>query len=420
MRILGIETSCDETAISLIEVKGTLKNPRFKVLSNITLSQAKLHAKYGGVFPNLAKREHAKNLIPVLKKVLEEANFLDSGFKIQDSRKIQNLKLKAILNREPELLEQFLKFIPTIKKPPIDKIAVTYGPGLEPALWVGINFAKALSVVWKIPVIPVNHMEGHIASILPLQNKGNSKSEILNSKQTQNSKSKVLKLEFPAIALLISGGHTELVLVKKWGDYKILGQTRDDAVGEVYDKVARMLGLPYPGGPYISALAEMSRTDADFTQTDAEKIQLPRPMLHSDNLDFSFSGLKTSVLYFLKGRKITPKLKKEVCRAFEDAVADVLTTKTKKALQKTRAKSLIIAGGVSANKFLRDSIKKELSKYPIPDVKYPALHIFVPPHELSTDNALMIAMAGYLKISLKKRIPKKIQARGNLSFNSKD
>jgi len=398
MKILGIETSCDETAISIIEARGDLKNPLFKVLSNVTLSQAKLHEKYGGVFPNLAKREHSKNLIPVLKQALKEANFL----KLEVKKNLSTYQLKnlpTILNREPELLEQFLEFIPTIKKPAVDKIAVTYGPGLEPALWVGINFAKALSEVWKIPVVPVNHMEGHIASILPTQNRSSVKG------QRSKVKGQVI---FPAVALLISGGHTELVLVKKWGDYKILGQTRDDAVGEVYDKVARMLNLPYPGGPEISRLATQAREKTtDYKLKTTNYPRLPRPMITSQDLDFSFSGLKTAVLYFLKGKKMSLKLKKEVCLAFEDAVAEVLVTKTKKALEKTKAKSLIIAGGVSANKFLRESFEKEFGQ---------KIKILIPPLELSTDNALMIATAGYLKISGKRKIQKTIKAEGNLSF----
>ncbi len=202
MRILAIETSCDETAIAVLRASGGFKNLRLKILSNIVASQIKIHAKWGGVVPNLAKREHIKNLPIVLKKALAKSK---------------------------------------IKNKDIDLIAVTVGPGLEPALWTGINFALDLSKVWDKPIIGINHMEGHIFASL------------LNSK----IKNKKLKLwKFPALALLVSGGHTELVLIKEWLKYKIIGQTRDDAAGEAFDKVAKMLGLSYPGGPQVAKLAE--------------------------------------------------------------------------------------------------------------------------------------------------------------------
>lgn len=411
MKILSIETSCDETAISIVEAKGNIKNHQFKVLSNITLSQAKLHAKYGGVFPSLAKREHSRNLVPVLQKVLEQG-FGKHKSQTPNYRQITNSKLqkiKQILKREPELLEQFLEFIPTIKKPAIDKIAVTYGPGLEPALWVGINFAKALSEVWsttkRIPVVPVNHMEGHIASVLPLQNRGNSKSET-NSKLKKKLEIRYSGLEFPAVALLISGGHTELVLVKEWGDYKILGQTRDDAVGEVFDKVARMLDLPYPGGPEISRLADQAR---NLKPKIKNLINFPRPMINSPDLDFSFSGLKTAVLYHLqKYPAKTTEEKSLIAEEFELAVVEIFLRKIKKAIEQSGAKTLIVAGGVSANKFIRSEIERKFGK---------EIEILIPEFELSTDNALMIAIAGYLKILRKSKTPKNIKAEGNLSFN---
>ncbi|MBU2109769.1 tRNA (adenosine(37)-N6)-threonylcarbamoyltransferase complex transferase subunit TsaD, partial [Patescibacteria group bacterium] len=200
MRILAIETSCDETAISVVECSEGFSKPKFKILSNVVASQIKIHAKWGGVVPNLAKREHLKNLPVVLKKALGK-------IKIKD----------------------------------IDLIAVTIGPGLEPALWTGINFARDLNKVWDKPIIGINHMEGHIVASL------------LNSK-IKYQKSKLWK--FPVMALLVSGGHTELVLIKNWLKYKIIGQTRDDAAGEAFDKVAKMLKLPYPGGPQVAKLAE--------------------------------------------------------------------------------------------------------------------------------------------------------------------
>ncbi|MEK7145474.1 MAG: tRNA (adenosine(37)-N6)-threonylcarbamoyltransferase complex transferase subunit TsaD, partial [Patescibacteria group bacterium] len=371
--ILGIETSCDETALALIDGE--------KVLANIVLSQAKIHAQYGGVFPMLAKREHAKNLLPIFKKILGEANFSNSKTEKQNSEMLQvtSYKLQVILEREPELLEQFLAFVPTIEKPPIDAIAVTEGPGLEPALWVGINFAKALSTIWKIPIIPINHMEGHIISAL------------LGGNGISNSQFLISKIEFPTIALLISGGHTELVLMKDWFDYEIVGATKDDAVGEAFDKVARILGLPYPGGPEISRLAEGLRTPAS-----TKPFVLPRPMLNSGDLNFSFSGLKTAVLYLVKKMgELTEDDKKNIAREFEDAVTEVLTVKTKKALVQFGAKTLIIGGGVSANKNIRNTFEKLATEKT--DLK-----LFISTQELATDNALMIAFAGLLRLKANK------------------
>ena len=416
--ILGIETSCDETALALIDGK--------KILANITLSQAKIHAQYGGVFPMLAKREHAKNLLPIFKKILETANFLIPKTKSPKSEKLQeakSCKLKAILEREPELLEQFLEFALTIEKPTIDAIAVTKGPGLEPALWVGINFAKALATIWNIPIIPINHMEGHIVSALLCQN--------------ESSKFQVPNFRFPAIALLISGGHTELVLMKDWFDYEIIGATKDDAVGEAFDKVARILGLPYPGGPQISRLTEEMRTSAStFRKTfppiplewnghaptpvlrnvlppfaNTRPFVLPRPMLKTNDLNFSFSGLKTAVLYLVKKMdKLNDDDKKNIACEFEDAVTEVLITKTKKALEKFNAKTLIIGGGVSANKNIRNAFENF--------AKQNNIKLFISSRELATDNALMIAFAGLLRLKAgRTKTGEKITAQGNLKIN---
>jgi N6-L-threonylcarbamoyladenine synthase len=236
MKLLGIETSCDETAVCIIAAEGNFGAEfRYNILGNALLSQATLHAKFGGVFPNLAKREHAKNLVPILKEALGQAGELRL-----DQSSPATASLKALLVREPELLEQLEAFLQTHAKPDVDAIAVTAGPGLEPALWVGINFAKALSFAWNIPIVAANHMEGHI--VLSMM-----------------GKERLAPFEFPALALLISGGHTELVLSKEFGTYQPIGQTRDDAAGEAFDKVARMLELPYPGGPEISRLAEEAR-----------------------------------------------------------------------------------------------------------------------------------------------------------------
>ena len=366
MKILSIETSCDETAVSILETNGTLESPNFTVLGNALFSQIEIHREYGGVYPNLAKREHTKNLIPLLNSALQEAGMIQANATDIDADMVTE-----ILTREPILAEQFLELIPTIEKPDIDAIAVTYGPGLEPALWVGINFARALHAVWDIPIIPVNHMEGHIASVL------------LSNPETLNPEPLI---QFPLLALLISGGHTELVLAKKWSDYEILGRTRDDAVGEAFDKVARLLGLPYPGGPEISNLAKMSR-DAN---RDID-IKLPRPMMKTDDFDFSFSGLKTAVLYKVKDENLTDEEKQDMAREFEDAATDVLVEKTKKALRETGAQTLVVAGGVSANTYIRNSIKNMV------EGEFPEVSLLIPEIKLSTDNAVMIAIAGFIR-----------------------
>lgn len=398
MRILSIETSCDETAISIIDADDTSGVSEFKILGNALFSQIELHRKYGGVFPTLAKREHAKNLIPLLKEVLKESNSLRTESKTQGLEHIN--KLEEILNREPELFEQFLKFSPTIQTPKIDAIAVTVGPGLEPALWVGINFAKALSLVWNKPIIPVNHMEGHIFSAL-LEKKhedGSKSAKSTDRFEIRNSK-------FPILALLISGGHTQLVLSKEWFEYEIVGETLDDAVGEAFDKTARMLGLSYPGGPEISRLAKkVGHATSNF--------KFPRPMLHADTCNFSFSGLKTAVLYTLKKiPELTDNIKQEVAKEFEDAVIEVLIEKTKKAILEYDVKTLIIGGGVAANKKIREAFEEMLKN------KFPEISLHTPSKGLATDNAIMIAVAGYFRfIENPQRQETEIRADGNLSL----
>lgn len=390
MIILGIETSCDETAVCVIHATGNLEKPAFKVLGNTTLSQVNIHAKHGGVFPMLAKREHTKNLIPILEEVLRESNFFKSREKVALG-KDKEKTISKILEREPGLAHDLIKVLPSIERPKIDAIAVTYGPGLEPALWVGINFAKALGVLWDIEVCPVNHMEGHIASVL------------LNEKsRSTDSESRMIK--FPVLALLISGGHTELVFTEKWGKYKILGETRDDAVGEAYDKVGRMLGIPYPAGPRISRLT----TEDRIIRKIANRYDLPRPMINSDNLDFSFSGLKTSVLYALKKvPKIDEVVQREMAREFEDAVVDVFVSKTRQAIEKCTPKTFIIGGGVSANISIQNALTELCKKM--------GIEIFVPQQNLSTDNALMIAMAGFINILVgNNKTEQDIKANGNL------
>ena len=384
MKILSIETSCDETAISIVEAHGSQQNARFKILANQLVSQVKLHARYGGVYPMLAKREHIKNLPLLLKKVLT----------------------KAGLNE---------------KKPKIDLIAVTHGPGLEPALWTGITFAQELACKWKIPLVPVNHMEGHFFSAM-----------IKRSQTSKNPRSLTSRnFKFPILALLVSGGHTELVLSKKFLRYKIIGRTLDDAVGEAFDKVARMLGLPYPGGPEISKLAEEGRKSlapllnkegvgggnsknyhpASGTppRRGGDKIVLPRPMLKSPNFDFSFSGLKTAVLYLVRDLgRLTPALKTEIAREFENAVVEVLVTKTIAATRKHGVKTILVGGGVASNKHLQEEMSINAKKL--------NLSLCFPHPEMFTDNSLMIALAGYFHRNDKKPAINKIRAHGNLHF----
>ncbi len=365
MRILAIETSCDETAISILEAKGKLDYPEFSSLSDVILSQIDIHSQYGGVFPALAKREHSKNIVPLLEKAFSDAKILTKKEEIsEDSKK----KLSELFSHEEGLTEKIIEFLEKNGSPDIDTIAVTYGPGLEPALWVGINVAKALSTAWNKPLVPVNHMEGHFASVL-----------FDKAKNKQNSPP-----ELPALALIISGGHTEFIDIKKWGDYKYLGGTLDDAVGEAFDKVARMLDLPYPGGPPLSKLAKKSRQEGK-----ENPFVLPRPMKNSGDLNLSFSGLKTAVLYTVKKEtEINEEKKSFIARAFEDAVADVLIDKTKKALEKESRRTLIVCGGVSANSFLRQEFLKFGESFGIP--------VLFPESSLSTDNACMIAVAAFL------------------------
>ena len=404
MKILSIETSCDETAVSIVEANGGLESPIFTVLGNALFSQIDIHKKYGGVFPMLAKREHAKNLPELLKKVLIEANILVFS-KIPEYYSEEKWKeVEEIVKREESLYAGLRDILKNVKKPNIDVISVTSGPGLVPALWVGISCAQALGKLWNIPVVGINHMEGHIASVLM-----NKTEEFPISNFQFSEKSTAIK--FPALALLISGGHTELVEIECWGKYSVIGQTRDDAVGEAFDKVARMLGLPYPGGPEISRLAEYART-----KNIPRKTKFTRPMIHSRNLDFSFSGLKTAVLYYIRDNiPISEELKADIAREFEDTIIDVLLNKTEKVLEEIEVKTLIVAGGVIANKKIRETFSRLKEKFT-------GLVVKIPTKELSTDNAIMIACATYINLILYPELlssPKKIIADGNLRLKQR-
>ena len=348
MIILSIETSCDETAIAVLSAKGGSASGgevQFHILSNQVASQVKIHAPFGGVVPNLAKREHIKNLPILLRRTLKESQ----------------------LGSEASKLE----------KP--NAVAVTYGPGLEPALWTGIEFAKKLARLWRVALITVNHLEGHIYSALMQKSKFKIQNEGI----------------FPMLTLIVSGGHTELVLSKNHLNYKILGETLDDAAGEAFDKVAHMLKLGYPGGPKISKLALGGSTS---------KFDFPRPMVHSKDLNFSFSGLKTSVLYKLRELgKINAKTKKDIAASFEEAVIDVLVKKTLRAVDLYKPKTIALGGGVAAN----DRLREELSK---------RLNVLLPEKIFTGDNAAMIAVAGYYRF-LKKKFNRNPRAVGNLKLS---
>jgi len=410
MKILAIETSCDETAISIVDAKGGFARPTFKILSHQIASQIAIHQSWGGVVPSIAKREHGKAGIPLLLLALKGAGLYKDTKKPNSDQKLI-AKIAKILAREPDLSKEFLASIPWMAKPKIDAIAVTAGPGLEPALWVGINFAKALSLWWDVPVIPTNHMEGHIFSSLACEEKSR-KSKVQKSIKSNS------KIQFPAIALLVSGGHTELVLIKDWLKYKIIGRTRDDAIGEAFDKTARLLDLPYPGGPEISRLASEYETSSAFHQRLSASHQqksayvLPRPMISSGDFDFSFSGLKTAVLYLVKKiGTLTDDDKKAIAYEFQNAALDVILKKTLLAVKKYGAKNLIVGGGVIANKKLRERLEQELAK------EFPGTALFIPSGLLSTDNATMIAVASYFRSLVKTyRVNPTIKAEGNLNL----
>ena len=374
MYILGIDTSCDDTCIALLEIR----NWKLEILSNVVSSQVKLHAKYGGVYPMLAKREHQRNLPMVLKRVLKGAGFANPKFQAPNPKQIPNSKFQI---------------------PKIDLIAVTVGPGLEPCLWQGVNFAKEIAQKFKKPLIPVNHVESHI-----LANWLNTKYEIQNTRYL-----------FPAVCLVVSGGHTQLVLMRNFGKYQILGETRDDAAGECFDKAARILGLGYPGGPAIAAEAAMEIRSTKYEETKKSsdlqtsyfRLRLPRPMMHTKDYDFSFSGLKTAILYKVRSMKSEETKKKEfireMCAEVQQAIIDVLIRKTLKAAKDFRVKTIILGGGVVANEELRkqfqEKIYKELPNIPARQRPEPQAlaggQYLIPSIQFCTDNAAMVAVTAY-------------------------
>lgn len=325
MRILAIETSCDETAVAVCVGHGD----SVTVETSLVRSQIDIHLAYGGVVPEVAAREHLEMMLPML---MRTARHDGEG---------------------------------------IDAIAVTYGPGLAPALRIGVEAAKTLAWAWKKPLIPVCHLEGHIYA------------SWIGGPVVGRLASDVVIPQFPVLALIVSGGHTELVLMRNHGEFERLGETLDDAAGEAFDKVAKMLGLPYPGGPEIQRLAEKGNPHA---------FSFPRAMIDRDDCMLSFSGVKTSVLYEL--RRQEDRLQDDVFRAdvaasFQEAVVDVLVRKTMRAAGKYQPASIVLAGGVAANTYLRNRLQDSARDVGIP--------VFLPDFKYSLDNAAMIGAAGYFR-----------------------
>lgn len=313
MRVLGIETSCDETGIAIYD-------DQVGLLANQLYSQVKLHADYGGVVPELASRDHIRKTIPLIKAALQQADLTDSD---------------------------------------IDAIAYTAGPGLIGALLVGATIGRSLAFAWRVPAIPIHHMEGHLLAPMLEENRP----------------------EFPFVALLVSGGHTQLINVMAIGQYQLLGESIDDAAGEAFDKTAKLLGLDYPGGPALSLMAQQGQVD---------RFIFPRPMTDRPGLDFSFSGLKTFAANTIRNNRMDQQTAADIARAFEDAVVDTLVIKCKRALEQTGAKRLVMAGGVSANRTLRLKMAESITKI--------GGQVFYARPEFCTDNGAMIALAGMIRL----------------------
>ncbi|VAW79122.1 N(6)-L-threonylcarbamoyladenine synthase [hydrothermal vent metagenome] len=331
MRVLGIESSCDETGLAVFDTERGL-------LAHALHSQIALHAEYGGVVPELASRDHVRKTLPLLQTVLDEAGI------------------------EPQA---------------IDGIAYTAGPGLVGALLVGASIGRSLALAWGVPAVGVHHMEGHLLAPM-LENP---------------------VPEFPFVALLVSGGHTLLVEVQGIGDYRILGDTLDDAAGEAFDKTAKLLGLDYPGGPVLAKLAE---------QGDPARYRFPRPMTNRPGLDFSFSGLKTFALTTFQDSDKNDQTRADIARAFQDAVVDTLLIKCRRALQQTGVMQLVIAGGVGANQALREGLGKMTAEM--------GATLFFPRLEFCTDNGAMIAYAGACRLQVGERQDQEIVVRPRWSL----
>jgi N6-L-threonylcarbamoyladenine synthase len=334
MRVLAIETSCDDTGAAVL-LDGR------KILSNVVSSQVSIHQKYGGVVPELASRKHIESIVPIVTEALETARL-------------------------------------TLGE--IEGIAVTQGPGLVGSLLVGLSFAKSLSFAKGLPLVGVNHVEAHLSAIF------------LEEKPPR----------FPFIGLVVSGGHTSLFRVEGFGKYRRLGQTRDDAAGEAFDKVAKLLGLGYPGGPIIDELSEKGNPKA---------IRFPRPSLGKNSFDFSFSGIKTAVVNYVKTHRETPQsyseeLIRNIVSSFQETVVEVLVKKTLQAAQHERLKKVVLSGGVAANRLLRERMVEEANDQKV--------RVYVPSPPFCTDNAAMVGVAGYEYLKRGIRAPLSLNAYSNL------
>jgi N6-L-threonylcarbamoyladenine synthase len=328
MRVIGIESSCDETAVAVYDAG-------LGLLSHRLYSQVAMHRAYGGVVPELASRDHVRRLLPLVREALTQAGSGPAS---------------------------------------IDGVAYTAGPGLIGALLVGAGFAQSLAFAWGKPALGIHHLEGHL--LAPL----------LEPKPPT----------FPFLALLVSGGHTQLVDVAGLGEYRILGETLDDAAGEAFDKTAKLLGLPYPGGAALAKLAEAGRSD---------RFVFPRPMLDRPGLDFSFSGLKTAALVALRGRVLDDAIRADVARGFQEAVVDTLAEKCRRALELTGHRRLVIAGGVGANIRLRERLAGV--------ARDAGAELYFPRAEFCTDNGAMIALAGCMRLAAGLHDGRAIGARAN-------
>jgi len=343
MLVLGIETSCDETSASVVE-------DGRKILSNVVSSQIDIHKKYGGVVPELASRKH-----------LETVNFVVE----------QALSVARCSFRE------------------LDAIAVTNGPGLVAALMIGLATAKAIAYAFQLPAIGVNHIEGHIFS---------------NFLEHPENRFSIEKLAPPFIALVISGGHSDLVFVKDYGKYELLGRTRDDAVGESFDKVAKLLRLGYPGGPIIDEISQSG---------DPEAIKFPLAHMKEDSLDFSFSGLKTAVVNFVKNSNIPIESQPiaDIVACFQRAAVEALAEKTFRAIQEKGMDKVVLGGGVASNSYLRNIFRMRVEKN--------GIELYYPPRPLCTDNAAMIGCVGYYKAEHSLLSPfESLRAEANLELES--
>ncbi|GBL06222.1 tRNA (adenosine(37)-N6)-threonylcarbamoyltransferase complex transferase subunit TsaD [Glaciecola sp. KUL10] len=333
MKVLGIETSCDETGIAIYDSENGL-------LAHELYSQVKLHADYGGVVPELASRDHVRKIIPLIQRTLDSANLTSSD---------------------------------------IDGLAFTRGPGLVGALLVGASVGRSIAYAWDVPAVGVHHMEGHLLAPMLDDNAP----------------------EFPFVALLVSGGHSMIVDVKGIGQYEVLGESLDDAAGEAFDKTAKLLGLDYPGGPLLAKLAEKG---------EAGHYKFPRPMTDRPGLDMSFSGLKTFAANTIRAAADDPQVKANIAYAFQEAIVDTLFIKSMRALKQTGRKRIVMAGGVSANRYLRDKFAEESRRK--------SFEVYYPAFEYCTDNGAMIAYAGCQRLLKGERVSLDMQAKPRWPLDS--